>query len=79
MVLTLFPPPSPSSPPPHIVSHFSSRLQIPEAASAPSAPKSTKLVDHGVHAFIVPLRDANGSTLPGIEIRDCGYKVRCRN
>lgn len=36
----------------------------------------SKLVDHGVHAFVVPLRDGNGSLLPGVEIRDCGYKVR---
>lgn len=31
--------------------------------------------DHGVHAFIVPLRDTNGSLLPGVDIKDCGYKV----
>lgn len=37
--------------------------------------KTGKLLDHGVHAFIVPLRDANGSLLPGVEIKDCGYKV----
>lgn len=34
------------------------------------------LVDHGVHAFIVPLRDEAGRCLPGVEIHDCGYKVR---
>ncbi|KXZ46313.1 hypothetical protein GPECTOR_45g183 [Gonium pectorale] len=28
-----------------------------------------------VHAFVVPLRDEGGNTLPGVEIRDCGYKV----
>lgn len=33
------------------------------------------LVDHGVHAFIVPLRDEAGRCLPGVEIHDCGYKV----
>lgn len=33
------------------------------------------LVDHGVHAFIVPLRDDAGRCLPGVEIHDCGYKV----
>jgi hypothetical protein len=32
-------------------------------------------VDHGVHAFIVPLRDEAGRCLPGVEIHDCGYKV----
>ena len=31
--------------------------------------------DHGVHAFVVPLRDAEGKELRGVEIRDCGYKV----
>eukprot|EP00967_Tisochrysis_lutea_P114098 scaffold181537_cov21-Tisochrysis_lutea.AAC.1 len=34
------------------------------------------LVDHGVHAFIVPLRNDAGQLLPGVEIHDCGYKVR---
>jgi len=31
-------------------------------------------VRHGVHAVIVPLRDADGRTLPGIRIGDCGTK-----
>jgi len=31
--------------------------------------------DHGVHAFLVPLRDEGGKTLPGIRIEDCGWKV----
>ncbi len=30
---------------------------------------------HGVHAFIVPLRDENGEVLPGITIEDNGYKM----
>eukprot|EP01052_Picozoa_sp_SAG31_P045680 SAG31_NODE_8440_length_1452_cov_1.025868_1_plen_439_part_10 len=30
---------------------------------------------HGVHAFIVPLRDDAGNLLPGVEIHDCGEKV----
>jgi len=29
---------------------------------------------HGVHAFLVPLRDASGQTLPGVSIEDCGWK-----
>ncbi len=44
----------------------------------PAPPKKTgrgKLTDHGVHAFIVPLRDESGRVLPGVEIHDCGYKV----
>jgi len=45
------------------------RLKVP----APDG--SGTLDDHGVHAFIVPLRDESGKTLSGIEIRDCGYKV----
>lgn len=32
-------------------------------------------MDHGVHAIIVPIRDQNGSVLPGVEIHDCGQKV----
>jgi acyl-CoA oxidase len=31
--------------------------------------------DHGVHAFLVPLRDAGGSPLPGIRIEDEGPKI----
>jgi len=31
--------------------------------------------DHGVHAFLVPLRDGKGTPLPGVEIQDCGEKV----
>lgn len=30
---------------------------------------------HGVHAFLVPIRDADGSTRPGIRIEDCGEKM----
>lgn len=45
------------------------RLKVP-ASDGPSG-----LVDHGVHAFIVPLRDEAGRCLPGVEIHDCGYKV----
>lgn len=45
----------------------------------PSPDGSGALDDHGVHAFIVPLRDDSGNNMPGVEIRDCGYKVgqRC--
>ncbi|WP_347754618.1 acyl-CoA dehydrogenase [Agrococcus sp. ProA11] len=34
----------------------------------------TKGVDHGVHAFYTPLRDEDGSFLPGIGGEDDGYK-----
>lgn len=30
---------------------------------------------HGVHAFVVPLRDESGAVLPGIEITDDGLKM----
>ena len=30
---------------------------------------------HGVHAFLVPIRDDAGTPLPGIHIEDCGHKV----
>lgn len=30
---------------------------------------------HGVHAFVVPVRDAQGNVLPGVEIEDCGEKL----
>lgn len=31
-------------------------------------------VSHGVHCFIVPLRDEAGADLPGVTTSDCGYK-----
>ena len=31
--------------------------------------------DYGVNAFLVPLRDKLGNTLPGIRIEDCGRKM----
>jgi acyl-CoA oxidase len=31
--------------------------------------------NHGVHAFIVPIRDENGQTLPGITVEDNGLKL----
>ncbi len=30
---------------------------------------------HGVHAFVVPIRDVDGSTMPGVRIEDCGRKI----
>ena len=41
----------------------------------PASDGSGAVDDHGVHAFIVPLRDAEGNPAPGVEIRDCGYKA----
>ena len=41
----------------------------------PSLDGQGNIVDHGVHAIVVPLRDASGQCMPGVEIRDCGYKV----
>ncbi|MEO6471296.1 MAG: acyl-CoA dehydrogenase family protein, partial [Aeromicrobium sp.] len=33
-----------------------------------------KGVAHGVHCFVVPIRDAKGNDLPGVTTSDCGYK-----
>eukprot|EP00245_Coleochaete_scutata_P005256 TRINITY_DN18686_c0_g1_i1.p1 TRINITY_DN18686_c0_g1~~TRINITY_DN18686_c0_g1_i1.p1 ORF type:complete len:686 (-),score=144.71 TRINITY_DN18686_c0_g1_i1:359-2416(-) len=45
------------------------RLKLPSS-------KSNGLEDFGVHAFVVPIRDmVNNSVLPGVTIRDCGFKV----
>lgn len=30
---------------------------------------------HGVHAVLVPIRDAEGNVLPGVTVKDCGYKM----
>ncbi|GAA2856176.1 acyl-CoA dehydrogenase [Pseudonocardia halophobica] len=30
---------------------------------------------HGVHAFLVPIRDDAGAATPGVEIGDCGHKA----
>ena len=30
---------------------------------------------HGVHAVLVPIRDAEGAVLPGVHIEDCGRKI----
>jgi acyl-CoA oxidase len=32
-------------------------------------------VGHGIHAVLVPYRDAAGQVLPGIRVQDCGYKM----
>ena len=31
--------------------------------------------EHGVHAFMVPIRDDNGEVCPGVTIEDCGHKA----
>jgi acyl-CoA oxidase len=30
---------------------------------------------HGVHALLVPIRDASGALMPGVHIEDCGHKM----
>jgi acyl-CoA oxidase len=30
---------------------------------------------HGVHAFLVPIRDDRGNPLPGVSLEDCGHKA----
>ena len=47
--------------------------ESPNPATAPSPP-ATLLDDHGVHAFLVPIRDDRGRVLPGVRIEDCGAK-----
>ena len=42
----------------------------------PAPDGSGAVDDHGVHAFVVPLRDSSKKLCPGVEIKDCGYKVR---
>ena len=42
----------------------------------PASDGSGAVDDHGVHAFIVPLRGEDGRPAPGVEIRDCGHKAR---
>lgn len=51
------------------------RLKIPQGKEGGG---TLTLIDHGVHAFVVPIRDGRpgpGNTLPGVEVMDCGYKV----
>ncbi len=49
------------------------------AAHAQAAVVFAQLVvageEHGVHAFIVPLRDEQMQPLPGVRIEDCGRKI----
>lgn len=40
----------------------------------PDDSTTTLLDDHGVHAFLVPIRDDRGTVLPGVRIEDCGAK-----
>ena len=39
-----------------------------------SPPPPLPLEDHGVHAFLVPIRDDSGATAAGVRIEDCGAK-----
>ena len=32
-------------------------------------------VNHGVHCILVTIRDKDGNTMPGIRVKDCGYKM----
>ena len=31
--------------------------------------------NHGIHAVVVPYRDAEGNLLRGVTVKDCGYKM----
>jgi acyl-CoA oxidase len=44
-------------------------------AAAVFAQLVVKGEQHGVHCLVVPLRDEQGNTLPGIRIEDCGEKL----
>ncbi len=44
------------------------------AGGGPARPPAPILDDHGVHAFLVPIRDDRGRVLPGVRIEDCGAK-----
>ena len=50
-------------------------LTLPHTTQVPSPDGSGALDDHGVHAFVVPLRDEQGQLCTGVEIHDCGYKA----
>ena len=47
------------------------RQGIPQCAGGPGAGGEGR----GVHALLVPLRDSDGETLPGVRIEDCGPKL----
>lgn len=49
------------------------RLCMPARGDA-AANGGSPLQDHGVHAFLVPIRDSDGATLPGVRTGDCGAK-----
>ena len=49
------------------------RLCMPNRGDA-AANGGSPAQDHGVHAFLVPIRDADGATRPGVRIEDCGAK-----
>jgi acyl-CoA oxidase len=36
---------------------------------------STRGESHGVHAFVLPIRDEQGKPCPGVSIEDCGHKA----
>ena len=48
---------------------------IGSALSADFAIVFAQLEEHGVHAFLVPLRGDEGQLLAGIEVEDCGRKM----
>ncbi|MCY4399417.1 MAG: acyl-CoA dehydrogenase family protein [Gemmatimonadetes bacterium] len=47
------------------------RLRVPARGNGPG---TAPLEDHGVHAFLVPIRDDSGAAAPGVRIEDCGAK-----
>ena len=49
------------------------QLRIPDQNKVPSVQVSGSQA-FGVHAFVVPIRDADGGPCPGVHIEDCGPK-----
>ncbi len=48
------------------------QLEIPRSGGSR---QGSGVDEHGVHAFLVPIRDARGQALPGVTIEDCGRKL----
>lgn len=63
----------------HSVSHGAGKEYIGNAFHAQLAvvfaQLSVNATEHGVHAILVPIRDNHAKLIPGVRIKDCGYKI----
>lgn len=63
----------------HSPTEFAGKEYIGNAIHSSMAAVFAQLIvdgeNHGVHAVLVPLRDSNNNQLPGVTVKDCGYKV----